>query len=76
LLLLESSGCWICSQATRANGADANNIVHFREVEISTTEGGVVRIGKGLQAGEKVLVNVPDEISDGSHIQPVALVRN
>lgn len=53
---------------------DADNVVHFHQVEISSTEGGVVRIGKGLNVGDKVVVNVPDELSDGSHIQPVPLV--
>jgi hypothetical protein len=45
-------------------------------VQISSTEGGVVRIADGLEVGDKVVVNVPDEISDGSRIQPVALVQN
>jgi membrane fusion protein, multidrug efflux system len=55
---------------------DENNVVHFHAVQISATEGGVVRIADGLSAGDKVVVNVPDEISDGSRIQPVALVHN
>jgi RND family efflux transporter MFP subunit len=54
---------------------DDNNIVHFREVDIASTEGGTVRIGNGIQSGEKVVVNVPDEISDGSRIQPVAAIK-
>ncbi len=55
---------------------DESNIVHFREVEISATEGGVVRIGHGLKAGERVIVNVPDDVSEGSRIQPVEMVKN
>jgi RND family efflux transporter MFP subunit len=55
---------------------DDKNVVHFHAVQISSTEGGVVRIADGLEVGDKVVVNVPDEISDGSRIQPVALVQN
>jgi membrane fusion protein, multidrug efflux system len=55
---------------------DDQNIVHFREVDIASTEGGMVRIGNGVAAGERVVVNVPDDISDGSRIQPVAVVQN
>jgi RND family efflux transporter MFP subunit len=55
---------------------DDQNVVHFHAVQISSTEGGVVRIAGGIEAGDKVVVNVPDEVSDGSRIQPVALVQN
>ncbi len=54
---------------------DDKDVVHFRPVEIASTEGGVVRIGNGLKNGDKVVVNVPDDVSDGSHIQPVPMVQ-
>ena len=54
---------------------DDKDVVHFRPVEIASTDGGVVRIGNGIKIGEKIIVNVPDEISDGSHIQPVPMVQ-
>lgn len=54
---------------------DDKDVVHFRPVEIASTEGGVVLIGNGIKVGEKVIVNVPDELSDGSHIQPVPMVQ-
>lgn len=55
---------------------DAQNVVHFRPVEVESTDGTTVRIASGLKAGEKVVVNVPDEVSDGSLIQPVAMLQN
>src|SRR6185437_7912790 len=55
---------------------DDKNIVHFRPVEIASTDGGVVRIASGIAPGDKVAVNVPDEVSDGSRIQPVAMLAN
>jgi membrane fusion protein (multidrug efflux system) len=54
---------------------DGNDIVHFREVEVGETQGGVVSVATGIKTGEKVAVNVPDDISDGSHIQPVPTVQ-
>jgi len=55
---------------------DEGNVVHFRAVQIASTEGGVVRIASGILPGQKVVVNVPDELSDGSHIQPVPAVND
>jgi multidrug efflux system membrane fusion protein len=55
---------------------DKNGIVHFRDIAIASTDGGMVLIGTGLKAGEQVAVNLPDEVSDGSRIQPVAMVKN
>jgi multidrug efflux pump subunit AcrA (membrane-fusion protein) len=54
---------------------DTKDVVHFHEVEVADTQGGVVSIASGLKSGEKVAVNVPDEVSDGSHIQPVPAVQ-
>jgi membrane fusion protein, multidrug efflux system len=55
---------------------DDKNIVHFRPVQVESTDGSIVRIASGITAGEKVAVNVPDEISDGSRIQPIAMLTN
>jgi RND family efflux transporter MFP subunit len=55
---------------------DKDGILHFRDINVASTDGGVVLIATGLKAGEQVAVNVPDEVSDGSRIQPVAMVKN
>ncbi|HEX3484775.1 MAG TPA: efflux RND transporter periplasmic adaptor subunit [Micropepsaceae bacterium] len=55
---------------------DNANVVHFRPIELASTDGGVVRIASGLKPGETVVLNVPDEIVDGSHIQPIAQLKN
>jgi RND family efflux transporter MFP subunit len=55
---------------------DDRNILHFRPVQVESTDGSIVRIAAGIAAGDKVAVNVPDEVSDGSRIQPVAMVKN
>jgi membrane fusion protein, multidrug efflux system len=55
---------------------DDKDIVHFRPVQVESTDGNIVRLASGLAAGEKVVVNIPDEVADGSRIQPVAMVKN
>lgn len=55
---------------------DDRNILHFHPVEVESTDGSIVRIASGIAAGEKVAVNVPDEVSDGSRIQPIAMLKN
>lgn len=55
---------------------DDRNVLHFRPVQVESTDGSVVRIASGITAGEKVAVNVPDEVSDGSRIQPIAMLKN
>ena len=54
---------------------DESNVVHFRPVQIDSTDGATVRIASGVKAGEKVIVNVPDEVADGATIQPVPRVE-
>ncbi len=46
--------------------------VHARPVVVSDNDGSVVRLTRGLRAGELVAVNVGDNVSDGARVQPVA----
>jgi membrane fusion protein, multidrug efflux system len=46
-----------------------NRIVH-RPVAIGVDEGPTVRIVSGLVKGERIALNVGDNLTDGSHIQP------
>jgi hypothetical protein len=55
---------------------DESGILRFRVVQVESTDGSVVRMAGGISAGEKVAVNVPDEVSDGGRIQPIAMLKN
>ena len=46
--------------------------VHARAVTVSDNDGSVVRLARGLQAGELVAVNLGDNVADGARVQPVA----
>jgi len=45
------------------------NVVKFRNVRIGTTDGVVVNIADGVKAGEKVVLNVPVEVTDGMKVR-------
>ncbi|HEX7969376.1 MAG TPA: efflux RND transporter periplasmic adaptor subunit [Stellaceae bacterium] len=45
--------------------------VQFRAVKLGQTDGSLVAVTEGLQAGDLVARDVPDEVTDGSRIQPV-----
>jgi RND family efflux transporter MFP subunit len=48
-----------------------NDTVKLRPVEVASVDGTVVDIADGLNVGEKVAISIPDDVTDGSHVQPV-----
>jgi RND family efflux transporter MFP subunit len=48
-----------------------NDVVRFRLIKVASTDGAIISLDDGLRPGEKVAINVPDEIVSGSRIQPV-----
>jgi RND family efflux transporter MFP subunit len=52
-----------------------NNTVRFRSVKIASTDGGVLSLADGLAPGEKIAINVPGEVTDGSRVQPVTTTK-
>ena len=49
-----------------------NDTVRFRTVKVASTDGSTVSLADGLKPGEKIAINVPDEVTNGSRVQPVA----
>jgi membrane fusion protein, multidrug efflux system len=47
-------------------------IVHFAPVTIASDDGTTARILTGVRAGERVALDVPDDVTEGSRIQPAA----
>jgi membrane fusion protein, multidrug efflux system len=52
-----------------------NDTVRMRPVKVASTDGGTISLAEGLKPGEKIAINVPDEVTDGSRVQPVAATR-
>jgi multidrug efflux pump subunit AcrA (membrane-fusion protein) len=48
-----------------------DDVVKFRQVKVSSTDGAVVSLTEGLKPGERIAINVPDEVTNGSRIQPI-----
>jgi RND family efflux transporter MFP subunit len=48
-----------------------NDVVRFRPVKVASTDGAVVSLAEGLKPGERIAINVPDEVTNGSRIQAV-----
>ncbi|HEY3885719.1 MAG TPA: hypothetical protein VGL62_10955, partial [Vicinamibacterales bacterium] len=47
-----------------------DNRVTYREVHVVDTDGVTVRLLDGVQAGERVALNLGDSVSEGQHVQP------
>jgi RND family efflux transporter MFP subunit len=47
------------------------DVVRFRTVKVAATDGATVSLADGLAPGEKIAINVPDEVTNGSRIQPI-----
>jgi membrane fusion protein (multidrug efflux system) len=51
---------------------DSDQIVHLRPVTVATTDGIRAMLSEGATVGQKVAINLPDEVNDGGRVQPVA----
>jgi RND family efflux transporter MFP subunit len=56
-------------------GVLENDVVRFRTVSVASTDGAIVSLTDGLKAGERVVINLPNEVTNGSRVQPVTLAR-
>jgi membrane fusion protein, multidrug efflux system len=52
-----------------------NDNLRFKQVRVASTDGNVVALAEGLSAGERIAINLPDEVSDGSRVQPITVNR-
>ena len=48
-----------------------NNTVRFRPVKVASTDGSTRQPRRRLKPGERIAINVPDEVTNGSRIQPI-----
>jgi len=53
----------------------ADQIVHLLPVTVASTDGINAALAQGATIGQRVAINLPDEVSDGSRVQPVAVGR-
>jgi RND family efflux transporter MFP subunit len=48
-----------------------NDALRYKPIRVETTDGNTVTVAEGLQKGDRIAVNLPDEITDGSKVQPI-----
>ena len=48
-----------------------NETVRFRPIKVAATDGSTVSISDGLKVGERIAINLPDEVTNGSRVRPV-----
>ncbi len=51
------------------------DVVRFKPVRVALTDGTMVSLADGLQPGDTVALNLPDEVTNGSRVQPVESKR-
>jgi RND family efflux transporter MFP subunit len=49
---------------------DSDQTVHLRPVTVANTDGIYASLAKGATIGQRVAINLPDEVSDGGRVQP------
>ena len=48
-----------------------DNPVHLQPVKVATTDGTDVSLAEGARVGDRVALNLPDEVGDGSGVRPI-----
>jgi len=48
-----------------------NDRLRYRPIRVASTDGNTVTVAEGLQPGDRVAINLPDEVADDSKVQPV-----
>jgi membrane fusion protein (multidrug efflux system) len=47
--------------------------IRFRQIRVAGTNGTAVDIAEGIAVGDRIAVNLPAEVTDGSRIQPITV---
>ena len=66
------AGLIVRGDKTFVAGVADDGLVHMRPVTVASTDGICAMLADGANLGDKIAVNLPDEVSDGGRIQPVA----
>jgi RND family efflux transporter MFP subunit len=61
-------------RGTRTMIADlgSDQIIHLRPVTVANSDGIRASLAQGATIGQRVAINLPDEVADGGRVQPVA----
>jgi membrane fusion protein (multidrug efflux system) len=48
-----------------------NDTLRWKPIRVASTDGNTVTVAEGLRQGDRIAINLPDEIVDGSKVQPI-----
>ena len=48
-----------------------NDTLRFKPVRVASTDGNTISIADGLSVNDKIAINLPDEVTNGSRVQAV-----
>ncbi|AMN41816.1 efflux RND transporter periplasmic adaptor subunit [Rhodoplanes sp. Z2-YC6860] len=48
-----------------------NDTLRYKPVRVASTDGNTVTVAEGLRQDDRIAINLPDEVTDGSRVQPV-----
>jgi RND family efflux transporter MFP subunit len=48
-----------------------NDTLRYKPIRVASTDGNTVTVAEGLQKGDRVAINLPDEVTEGSKVQPI-----
>jgi membrane fusion protein (multidrug efflux system) len=48
-----------------------NDTLRYRPIRVASTDGNTVTVAEGLRQDDRIAINLPDEVTNGSKVQPV-----
>jgi RND family efflux transporter MFP subunit len=48
-----------------------SDTLRYKPIRVASTDGNTVTVSEGLQKGDRVAINLPDEVTDGAKVQPI-----
>src|SRR5215218_1466500 len=48
-----------------------NDTLRYKPIRVATTDGNTVTVAEGLKKGDRIAINLPDEMTDGAKVQPI-----
>ncbi len=65
------AGLVVRGSNTFVANVSSDNLVHLRAVKVATTDGVRAGLADGAKVGERVALNLPDEVGDGARVRPI-----
>lgn len=72
---LPVAGLLVRGATTYVAGVDDDGRVRLRPVKVASSDGIKVGLVDGAKVGDRVAINLPDEVADGARVQPVLASR-